>query len=255
MRGLRAGFWFQWMTFRARIGSVTILLAIPFYVINFLSIVEVSGRTDLYAAVVLAPALSGIWSVALALGANSITSERGHGTLELIVSSPASVKAYLWGRMLASSAVGLLAFAESWLFAIAVVDLPPVIWHPAWFAAAIVGTAFATVSTSALLAAIAALSRAPDAQQNFLNYPIFVLAGIFTPVALLPVWVHPVSRLIFLSWAADLLRATLSPNAPTNPWLQLGAVITLGAIAFASGGWLISMIMTRLQKTGKLIAG
>ncbi|MFE8944826.1 ABC transporter permease [Streptomyces sp. NPDC007856] len=255
MHAVRAGAWFQWMLFRRRMGSVTILLAIPFHVLNFLSVVQLSGRTDLYGAVVLAPALSGIWSVALALGSTTITAERSQGTLELLISSPASVAAYLWGRMLASTAVGLIAFLESWVFALAVVDLRPVIWHPGWFAAVLVATALATVASSAVLAAVAALSRTPEAHQNFLNYPMFVLAGIFTPVAFLPIWLKPVSRLIFLSWGADLFRGTMSPEQLPHPWLQIGAVVFLGGAAFVGGGYLISKIMSRLRSTGRLAVG
>ncbi|NIR38842.1 MAG: hypothetical protein GWN07_23450, partial [Actinobacteria bacterium] len=57
------------------------------------------------------------------------------------------------------------------------------------------------------------LSRAAITFQSSASYPILLLGGVFVPLSLLPGWVEPLGRLVFLSWSSDALRqATLDPS-------------------------------------------
>jgi ABC-2 type transport system permease protein len=88
--------------------------------------------------------------------------------------------------------------------------------------------------------------------QNSLNYPFYVLGGVMVPVSFLPGWLEPVSRAVFLSWSADLLRDALAP--PAIPYLlpRLAAVLGLGLAGYATGVWLLHRAVDRLRKTGSL---
>ncbi len=100
--------------------------------------------------------------------------------------------------------------------------------HPVVFGSTLVAAAFAMSGTAVVMAAVFALARSSRIFQQSLTYPFYVLGGILVPVSFLPVWVRPFSRLVFLSWTADLLRASLSPEAVTDVGPRIGAVVALG---------------------------
>src|SRR5699024_4091842 len=71
--------------------------------------------------------------------------------------------------------------------------------------------------------------------QNTLSMPMFVLAAVMVPVSLFPGWLEGVSRLIYLSWGADLLRDALSPGPVGSTAFGLFIALALGALALALG--------------------
>ncbi|GAA1369397.1 ABC transporter permease [Catellatospora chokoriensis] len=250
--GFRAGASYQWMLFRAKPSSVGILIGIPFTTAVLLSIVRVAHREDLAGAAVLAPALASLWSVTLELGGQCVVADRGLGMLDLVLAGPASFLRYLWGRVTVTCAIGLIGFGEAWIIGVGAFGARPAIPHPGWFAACLCATALATVPTAALLAGVLALGRSSGAAANFLNYPLYVLGGIFTPVALLPDGVYPISRAFYLSWAADLARACLRPEELSSPASSLTWVLGLGTATAVVGGLLLAGITRRLRRTGRV---
>lgn len=251
MNSLRLGLWYQCVVFRSRPTDVSILIAIPFTTAILLSVVKYADRTDLAGAAVLAPALSSLLSVALSLGGDSITGDRHYGTLDLLLAAPVSFVGYLWGRVSATVVVGLLGFVEAWLIGVGAFGARPVLTHPGWFAACLVATALATVPTAGLIAGLLALGRNGAATQNYLNYPLYVLAGIFTPAALLPGWLHPVSAALYLSWSADLARSCLSTAPLIAPLHRLLVIVGLGVLTFAISAVLLHHIARQLRRTGR----
>ncbi|HJD81119.1 ABC transporter permease [Kitasatospora aureofaciens] len=251
MSAFRAGVHYQWMLFRARPSEfVGMLVATPFITAVLLSVVHFAQRADLAGAALLAPALASLWSVILFVGGQCIVEDRGQGRLELILTSPTSLLGYLWGRVSASVVIGLAAFGEAWLVGVGVFGARPVVLHPWWFAACLLVTAAATVPMTALLAGVFALGRGGGAAANFLSYPLYVLAGIFTPAALLPDWLHPVSRAFYLSWGADLARSCLNDPTLHQPGLRLAVIAGLGLATAVLGVFLLRRIIDNLRTTG-----
>lgn len=87
---------------------------------------------------------------------------------------------------------------------------------------------------------------------NSASFPFYVLGGVLVPVAYLPDWIEPVSSVLFLSWSADLLRATLKEPAVDDFWGRLGMVLVLGAITFVLGRAILFYVLHRMRAKGEL---
>ena len=74
-------------------------------------------------------------------------------------------------------------------------------------------TVFAMAGTAVAFASVFVLTRNPFTFTNSASFPFYVLGGVFVPIAILPGWIQPLSKGIFMSWSADLLRASLK-SAP-----------------------------------------
>jgi ABC-2 type transport system permease protein len=75
---------------------------------------------------------------------------------------------------------------------------------------------------------------------------------VFVPIAILPGWIRPLSSAIFMSWSADLLRASLKPAHIHDFWGRLGMVLLLGAVSFAIGRGVLHLVLRRMRVTGEL---
>jgi ABC-2 type transport system permease protein len=79
-----------------------------------------------------------------------------------------------------------------------------------------------------------------------------VLGGVLVPVALLPGWIQPLSKVVFLSWSADLLRASLAAGPVPDVGFRLAMIVVLGAIGFAVASELLRRVLRRVRVSGEL---
>lgn len=228
------------------------LVTAPLFALIFLSIVRQSGRHDLQADALMAPVLMTLWWIALQNAGNMITGDRWQAILEPLLATPASLASVLLGRITALMCVGLVSFFEVWAIGELVFDVPIPFEHPATLALTLLVIALATAGTSVAFAAVFVLTRNAYTFTNSLSYPLYLLGGVFVPVAILPGWIQPVSSGIFMSWGADLLRASLRPPPVDDLWQRLGMVALLGAISFAIGRALLFHVMHRMRAKGEL---
>jgi ABC-2 type transport system permease protein len=252
MRLLAVGFGFQLRQVLRSPDTVQVCVTSPLYTVVLLAIAEYGGRGDLAPYGVVAPTLMALWTMALYVAGQMITEERILGTLEGLVAAPAPMSLLVIGRMSAVTVVGLVAFVEAWLVA----GLGFHHWiapdHPVVFLVSIVVAGLATAGTASILSPLFVLVPNARTIQNTLSYPFYLLGGVMVPVALLPVWLQPLSRLVFLSWAADLLRDSFDP-APVA-WFgpRLLALAALGAVGFGIGTALLTAVLNRVRRTGTL---
>jgi ABC-2 type transport system permease protein len=87
---------------------------------------------------------------------------------------------------------------------------------------------------------------------NAAGFPLYLISGVFVPIAVLPGWIQPLSSAIFMSWSADLLRASLKPPPIDDFWLRLGMVVLLGAISFVLARVVLSYVLDRMRAKGEL---
>lgn len=248
-----AGLRLQTVIFRRSSDQVPILIAIPFFVLVFMSVTRYAGRPDLDSYAILAPALAGIWMFALFLASEIIDGDRWAGVLDILVASPASMLVVVVGRTVAVGVLGLISFVETWLCALVFFGAGIRVPHPGWFLAGLLATCLATVATSIVLAALFVLGRSAVLWQASLGYPFYVLGGIFVPASLLPSWLRPVSDLVFLSWSADLLRACLQPGPMTaGAPRQLATVVFIAAVTALVGWLLTARVLNRVRGTGEV---
>jgi ABC-2 type transport system permease protein len=252
VRGVLAGVRLQLILYRQYPDSFIPLMTAPLYTIIFVMIVRHGGRADLSGYAVVAPAFISLWWFALFHGGLVVNSDRWSQTLELHVAAPTSFPAVIFGRILTVTLVGQLSFVEVWLVGKYLLRTPIAIQHPGVLTATLLATAFAMAATALFMACLFVLVRNAFTMTNSISYPFYVLGGILVPVALLPGFVQPVSRLVFLSWSADLLRASLSAAPVADVGFRLAMIVLLGAAGFAVAADLMRRVVQRVRNTGEL---
>jgi ABC-2 type transport system permease protein len=206
-------------------------------------------RPALTANAVLAPGLIGLWVAALDHAGSIVPEDRWAGRFSPMIAAPVPLGPVVAGRVAMVVLVGAAAFAESWLVAALGFGRVVAVADPAMFAVAVAATCLATIGTATLLSAVLVVSRARDVLQNSLGYPFYILGGILVPVAALPGWLHPFSRVVFLSWSAELLRDAVRGDAG-GPLGPVAAILGLGAAAMAAGLWLTRHYVDRSRREG-----
>jgi ABC-2 type transport system permease protein len=228
------------------------LAVTPLFTVIFVEIVRQAGRHDLTAYAVLAPVLIALWQLSLMNSGEVVEGDRYAGTLELQVAGPTPYALVVLGRVIAVSTIALLSFAEVWLVTWAIFGVAVEVHHPLAFVLALATTALATAGTATIMASLFIVTRSPRTFQNSLSYPFYVLGGVLVPVAFLPDWLEPLSKAVFLSWSADLLRASLRPAPVHDLVFRLGMVALLGAIGYVIGFALLARMLRRSRTRGSL---
>lgn len=227
-----------------------ILVTSPLFAAMFLSIARSADDDRALLSVVFAPALIALWFLALDLGGSAIATERWLGTLEGLISSPAHLGAVVLGRILSVVLIAALTFVESYAVARYGFGADVQIPHLGLLVATIAVSLLAMACTATLLAGLFVLSRNVQLFKNSMTYPFYLLGGVVVPVAMLPLWVQPLSRVFFLSWSSDLVRASLTPEAVTGWAWRLAVVAALGLVALAVSTTFIRRVVERTRRTG-----
>lgn len=226
-----------------------ILLIAPMQTTTMLALALSADRPDVVVNAVLAPGLIGLWVAALDYAGRIVPEDRWAGRFSPMIAAPVPLALVVAGRVATVALVGAAAFAESWLVAALGFGRAVTVAEPALFALAVAVTCLATVGTATLLSAVLVVSRARDVLQNSLSYPFYILGGILVPIAVLPGWLHPFSRIVFLSWSADLLRGSVRGDAGQWP-RSVAAILVLGVAAMAAGLWLTRRYVDQARREG-----
>lgn len=252
MRALAAAFRLQLHVLRTDASQIQTLAMVPLFTIIFLQIVRQADRDDLTGYAVLAPALIAVWALALQSSGEVVEDDRWQGTLELVVGSPTPFSLVVLGRVLAVTLISLVAFGEVWFASWVVFGVAVEVHHPFEFALGILATAIATAGTATIMASLFIVTRSPRTFQNSLSWPFYVLGGVLVPVAFLPDWLEPAASVVFLSWSADLLRASLSPEPVDNVEYRLAVIVALGICGCAIGFALLARMLRQARRTATL---
>lgn len=252
MKGVLAGARFQVVITRQYAESLIPLIIAPLYTLIFVTLLRHGGRADLSGYALIGPAFIALWWYVLYQGGAAVQVDRWSETIELHVTTPSPYAGVVFGRILAVTAVGLLPFVEVWLIGRLLIHPGVTVFHPGLLIATLLANSFAMAATALLIAGLVVYARSAFTLMNSITYPIYLLGGILVPVALLPGWVHPLSKAVFLSWSADLLRACLAPADVPNAALRVGMVVLLGTLGFLAALELLRRILLRVRRTGEL---
>jgi ABC-2 type transport system permease protein len=243
-----AGLRLQVAVVRRTPAQLLVLVTAPLFSAIFLSLAVHQGTTSRVAAAVIGPGLMGLWLISLDVAASVLSEDRFAGRLELFLSTPASLSLVILGRILAVSVVGIAAFAESWLVAQLAFGLHVPLRHPGLALLALVITVLTSSFTATLLASAFVLSRSLHVYQNSMTYPFYILGGVVVPLTVLPGWIQPISKVVYLSWCADLLRNSLSAVHQQDVGLDIGMALGLGIVALAAAVLLTRHILDMLRR-------
>lgn len=251
--GVFAGGWrVQLQSMRGNPDWFLTLFLAPLQTAVFTLIFMHAQRGDLTAYAVLAPSLIALFLMALQTSGELISRERENGSLEGLLAAPGRFEAMLLGRISAVTALSLLAFVESWVVAWFITGQPVAIERPGLFAVTLAITALSMNGWALVMAAVFVLARSARTFQNSLSYPFLVLGGVLVPVSLLPEPVQVLSRSVFLSWSADLLRQSLGAAPAGSLGGQFVALGLLGLTGYAVGHLLVHRALRRVRTTGSL---
>jgi ABC-2 type transport system permease protein len=250
MRALLAAARLEFTLLRGSPDNLLALVTAPLFTIAFLAITRHAGRPDLTGYAVLAPAVLAVLGMALLTSGEIVSWDRALGTLELALAVPVRFPVVVLGRVLLVTAVSLIAVVESWLVAWIVFGVRVPVAHPGLFAVTLLAAALGTAGAATAMSAVFVVARTARTFQNSLSYPLYLLGGALVPVSLLPGWLQPVSRLVFLSWATDLLRDSLGSAPVRDTAMRLAILGALAAAGYAAGFWLLTRLVDRVRATG-----
>jgi len=252
IRDIAAGARLELQLVRANIDALIPLFTAPLFTTIFLMIVSRAGRADLQPDALMAPVLMTLWWYALFQGGNLVTEDRWQGILEGTIAAPARLGTVILGRIAATMAIGLLGFFEVWAIGELVFGVSVHVHHPLVLVATLVATVFAMAGTAISFAALFVLGRNAFTFMNSASFPFYVLGGVLVPTALLPGWIQPLTKAVFMSWSADLLRASLKPGHVHDAGGRVVVVLLFGVVSFAIGHVVLSLVLTRMRGTGEL---
>jgi ABC-2 type transport system permease protein len=252
MKGFLAGFQLELRVIRSGLDSLLPLFTAPLFTIIFLAIVRNGDRHDLQPDALMAPVLMTLWWFALFQGGSLINNDRWQGVLEWALAAPTGFASVILGRIAAIMAFGFVGFFEVWGVSELVFGVGMPFQHPLELALTLVTTMFAMSGTAVVFAALFVMTRNAYTFINSASFPFYVLGGVFAPIAILPGWIRPFSSAIFMSWSADLLRASLKPAPIGTFWPRLGMVVLLGIVSFAIGRAVLEVVMRRMRVSGEL---
>lgn len=208
------------------------------------------GREDLAAYVVVAPMLTGLWGAAMTASGDSISTERGEGTLELLVAAPAPAALVALGRVIATTLQSLIAIPLT-LGVAALLGVTLGIADPGRFVMAILALMLSAGAIGFLFAAMFVLARSTNLFTNVINWPLWILGATAFPVAALPETVRWLSPLVALSWAGASLRGA-AEGAGDAWWAGILAVVVLSIAYSAIGALLYRVVVRRVRADGSL---
>lgn len=223
---------------------------VPLQTLGILAVVRSADRPDLEIVAVVAPALMATWQNSLHVVGDLVTKDRDSGRLEILAAARTSYFTYLLGRAAAVSAYSLIIFALSLVLGGSVLGVPLALNTFPITALVILSTAVATGCIGILLAVFFVHTHNPHTYQNALGYPVFILGGVLVPTSFYPDWLEAVSSLVYLSWAADLIRALLSGEIPTDWWVAILIVLGTAVVAAAVGKVVITRAVGKLRFEG-----
>jgi ABC-2 type transport system permease protein len=158
--------------------------------------------------------------------------QRWQGTLEYLIAVP---PAFIWVILpltIATATVGLYSLTSTLLWGWLFFDVPLELAHPAWFIVSLPVAVLALGLLGLVLASTFVLYRNANALSNLLEYPVWLVTGLLTGLALLPGWTRPLSWVLAPTWGVKALRESALGG---NPGLAVAMSAGLGVVYLVIG--------------------
>jgi ABC-2 type transport system permease protein len=184
-------------------------------------------ETLLYAS--LGASVMGIWSVTSTSAGSALQRERWHGTLEVLVASPAPFALVLLPVTIAMTTIGLYCMVATLLWGRLLFGIELRFEHPLLFTLSI-PVAIVSIGTLGFLLAVTFVRyRFAWALGNLFEYPVWLICGFLVPLTLLPEWVRPISWVLAPTWGMRAIRESALGGSPL-PDLALCLVLAAGYV-------------------------
>ena len=253
LRAVRGALRAQFLISKHPFDGMGVLLMGPLYAVVLFAILKNTGRIDLAGFALVAPFLISVLMQGIFQAGELFARDRDGQTLELAVATPAPYFVILASRVTVVMAISIPSLAVSWLIGWLFFGIEVTLHHPVLLLATLLLTLFAASGTAVAATATFCYGRSSRTFQSTVAYwPMMLLAGVIVPISLLPEWVQPFSRIVFLYWAADLLRDAVAAEPVDNVLPRLTALTGLGVAGTLLGAWMVNRMLDHHKREGTL---
>lgn len=238
------------MLIRAPLSPVLILIGFHLaYDVSGQQTVDGANATGFLVTAILG---TGAWSATVWGSGNAIQAEVYEGTISSVIAAPGKISAVITGYGLGSMLFGLPALVVSIVVGIgfgARFDVA----SPLAAAVSLVFVYICCLCIGLAFGGLFVLSRQSNAMSNFLQAPIYLLAGLFVPRSALPDWLQSVSDALPLAHAIDALRATTLTGASFGDVAPtLAAAAGTSVLFLLAGLWSLRRLDDAVRRRGTL---
>jgi len=236
------------MLSRSSFNSVLAILYPGFFAtVAFFLYREGSPHALLYAS--LGASVMGIWGATSTSAGAALQRERWHGTLELLVASPAPFSLVMLPVTLAMSTIGLYSMAATLLWGRLAFGISLHVAHPLLFGLAVVATVMSIGMAGFLLAVTFVRYRTAWALGNLLEYPVWLVCGFLVPISLFPGWVRPISWLLAPTWG---MRAIREGATGSGSYVDVAVCAAIGAGYAIIGALVVGRLLQAARERATL---
>lgn len=250
LRVVWASLWLQYKLLHLEGVIMTLVLPPVAHTLFMVLLIRHLGRPELAAYAIMGAAFLGAWGAAVQFAGSAIAQDRWTGTLELVFSSPAGAWLVIFGRVLFTSVLSLLAVAETVILA-RLMGLQLDVREPVLLAVALAASLGSLAAAGLVAASTFVLSSNLRLFTNLMVFPLVILSGAAFPIAVLPEPIRPLSEVISLKWGAELLRASVGAGeVNVTLALTMMALLTVAYIGLARA--VFQVVDQRVRADGSL---
>lgn len=211
------------------------LMLISFYLVYDVSGQDEVGGVDAMSFLVVGMIGTLAWSTTVWGAGNALESENYEGTISAVVVAPQSLSGVIMGYGLGSMLFNLPALVVCLGTAYAF-GAETMIDHPLAALVAVASLYLCCLCIGLGFGGVFILSRQSNALSNFLQGPIYLLAGFYVPRDALPDWLYKVSDVLPIAHSVDAVRASvLSGASLADIAPELGATALTSALFLVAG--------------------
>jgi len=179
--------------------------------------------------------LPGVMALSVLFGTTSllavtVTFEKKGRSFERLLLAPISLELLMLAKTTGAILFGIINAFVPVAMAALVADLGGIAWATVIPAVVLI----AASSTFLGLFVAVSVSEVFEAQtfSNFIRFPMVFLCGLFFPIERLPGWLRPLSRVLPLTYGADLLHAAVHGAGRMPPAVDFGLLAVFCVLLF-----------------------
>jgi ABC-2 type transport system permease protein len=229
-----------------------VLILIGFHLAYDVSGQHTVGTASAMGFLVTGMLATGAWSSTVWGSGNAIQNEIYEGTISSVIAAPGRISAVITGYGIGSIIFGLPALLMSVLVGLGFgarfrID------DPVAATLSLLAVYVCCLCIGLGFGGLFVLTRQSNAMSNFLQTPIYLLAGFFVPRSALPNWLQKASDLLPIAHAIDALRASVLTGASLTDVLPtLGAAAGTSVLFLAAGLWGLHRLDDAVRRRGTL---
>lgn len=193
--------------------------------------------------------LTASWSFTVWSGAGILQRERMEGTLACCMIGVRDLRLVVIGKSLGVSALSAAMIAATTTATLALIGQPVRFDNPLLLLLGLSCLLVSALVLGAGLSCLFLLSRFGPQISSALMYPVFLLAGLLTPLSAVPAALRWVSDLLSPHWAMRFITATVDGRFDVTAFAML---LVLTGVYAVAGGYAFARVSVIVRREGSL---